>query len=190
MGVIERIIRKIRRAPPLTRRERMALVIAELRASGMRIGENVAIYNCVLDTNFPFLIEIGSNSIVTHATILAHDASPMVFGEGVITGPVKVGCRCFVGAGALIMPGVTIGDDCIVGANSVVTSDVPSGLVVAGNPAKRVCSIAEWLNRLKSPKGRRHRISGELDGVVPTEAQTTDLASAAAQAWQKVLNDG
>lgn len=48
----------------------------------------------------------------------------------------KIGKCCFIGAKAIIMPGVTIGDEVIVGSGSVVTKDVPSNCIVAGNPAK------------------------------------------------------
>jgi acetyltransferase-like isoleucine patch superfamily enzyme len=46
-----------------------------------------------------------------------------------------VGENCFIGAGAILMPGVQIGDDSIVAAGAVVTKDVPRGSIVAGNPA-------------------------------------------------------
>ena len=48
----------------------------------------------------------------------------------------KIGRKCFIGANAIIMPGVTIGDEVIVGSGAVVTKDVPSNCIVAGNPAK------------------------------------------------------
>jgi len=51
-----------------------------------------------------------------------------------------IGKRCFIGAHALIMPGIRVGDQCIVGAGSVVTKDVPNGSIVAGNPAKIIKS--------------------------------------------------
>lgn len=143
----------------------------------MKIGDNVAIYNCILDTNFPFLIEIGSGSIVTHATVLAHDASPMVHGLGVVVGPVRIGARCFVGAGACVMPGVSIGDDSIVAAHAVVTKDVPAGTVVAGNPARAICDIATWKQGLRFDRGRRRLVEVSVDEVVPTEQQSYDLTA-------------
>ena len=47
-----------------------------------------------------------------------------------------IGKRCFIGARAIIMPGVKIGDEVVVGSGAVVTKDVPSNYIVAGNPAK------------------------------------------------------
>lgn len=48
----------------------------------------------------------------------------------------KIGRCCFIGVNAIIMPGVTIGDEVVVGSGAVVTKDVPSNCIVAGNPAK------------------------------------------------------
>lgn len=56
--------------------------------------------------------------------------------------PVKIGKRCWIGAGAIILPGVTIGDDTVIGAGSVVTKDIPSGVVAVGNPC-RVMKVLE-----------------------------------------------
>lgn len=50
--------------------------------------------------------------------------------------PIHIGRNVWIGAGALILPGVTIGDDAIVGAGSVVTRDVAAGRTMVGNPAK------------------------------------------------------
>jgi len=49
---------------------------------------------------------------------------------------VHIGKNCWIGAGALIMPGVTIGDNTVIGAGSVVTKDVPSNVVAVGNPCR------------------------------------------------------
>ncbi|RIJ32160.1 acyltransferase [Henriciella algicola] len=52
--------------------------------------------------------------------------------------PIVIGSRCWIGLGSAVMKGVTIGDDTVVAAQSVVTSDLPAGVVAAGNPAKVV----------------------------------------------------
>ena len=55
-----------------------------------------------------------------------------------ITKPITIGKNSFIGARAMILPGISIGDQAIVGAMSVVSKDVPDHLIVAGNPAKKI----------------------------------------------------
>ena len=50
--------------------------------------------------------------------------------------PVHIGRNCWIGAGAIIMPGVTIGDNTVIGAGSIVTKDIPANVVAAGNPCR------------------------------------------------------
>ena len=57
--------------------------------------------------------------------------------------PVHIGKNCWIGAGALIMPGITIGDNSVIGAGSVVTKDIPSNVVAVGNPCKVMREIGE-----------------------------------------------
>ena len=57
--------------------------------------------------------------------------------------PVHIGRNCWIGAGALIMPGVTIGDNTVVGAGSVVTRDLPANVVAVGNPCRVMRGIDE-----------------------------------------------
>ena len=57
--------------------------------------------------------------------------------------PVHIGKNCWIGAGAIILPGVTIGDQVVVGAGSVVTKDLPSNVVAVGNPCRVIREINE-----------------------------------------------
>ena len=57
--------------------------------------------------------------------------------------PVHIGKNCWIGAGAIILPGITIGDHSVIGAGSVVTKDIPANVVAAGNPCKILREIGE-----------------------------------------------
>lgn len=57
--------------------------------------------------------------------------------------PVHIGRNCWIGAGAIILPGITIGDNVVIGAGSVVTKDLPSNVVAVGNPCKVLREINE-----------------------------------------------
>lgn len=50
--------------------------------------------------------------------------------------PISIGKRCWIGGSVVVLPGITIGDDVVIGAGSVVTKDIPSGVVAAGNPCR------------------------------------------------------
>ena len=68
--------------------------------------------------------------------------------------PVRIGSNCWLGAGVIVLPGVTIGDNTVVGAGSVVTKDLPSGVVAVGNPCRVMREIGEK-DREFYFKGRR-----------------------------------
>lgn len=57
--------------------------------------------------------------------------------------PVHIGKNCWIGAGAVITPGVTIGDNTVIGAGSVVTKDIPANVVAVGNPCRVMREIGE-----------------------------------------------
>ena len=57
--------------------------------------------------------------------------------------PVAIGHDCWIGANAVICPGVTIGENCVIGAGSVVTRDIPANSFAAGNPARVIRTITE-----------------------------------------------
>ena len=57
--------------------------------------------------------------------------------------PVRIGKNCWLGAGVIVMPGVTIGDNTVIGAGSVVTKDIPANVVAVGNPCRVMRPISE-----------------------------------------------
>ena len=57
--------------------------------------------------------------------------------------PVRIGENCWIGAGAIILPGVNIGDNTVVGAGSVVTRDLPANVVAVGNPCRVLREISD-----------------------------------------------
>lgn len=57
--------------------------------------------------------------------------------------PVHIGKNCWLGAGVLVMPGVTIGDNSVIGAGSVVTKDIPANVIAVGNPCRVLREIGE-----------------------------------------------
>jgi maltose O-acetyltransferase len=87
-------------------------------------------------------VEIGAMTQIGPAVqILAadHPRDPAERRAGLELGrPVRIGANVWIGGGALILPGVTVGDDAIIGAGAVVARDVPSGATVAGNPARPI----------------------------------------------------
>ncbi len=100
---------------------------------GIEIGKGTRISRrAQLDRSAnPKGIHIGEDTSITGGVlILAHDACRELKTD------TYIGNRCFIGARSIIMPGIKIGDEVIVGAGSVVTKDIPSNCIVAGNPAK------------------------------------------------------
>lgn len=57
--------------------------------------------------------------------------------------PVRIGRNCWLGAGVIVLPGVTIGDNTVIGAGSVVTKDIPANVVAVGNPCRALRKINE-----------------------------------------------
>lgn len=107
-----------------------------VRVFGMDIADSAWFSLKVrFDFTHPRGIHIGPESYVAFgAVILTHDMTRGLYAD------TRIGARCFIGAHSIILPGLSIGDGSIVGAGSVVTEDVPSGVIVAGNPAKVIRS--------------------------------------------------
>lgn len=141
--------------PPSQREQRMAL----LRGLFGAMGEGCAVLP-------PFLCDYGCNihagaRLFMNFGCIVLDCAPVIIGDDVqiatavqiitathpldsterlsgweMARPVRIGHRAWIGSGAILLPGVSVGDDAVVGAGAVVTRDVPPGAVVAGNPAR------------------------------------------------------
>lgn len=124
-------------------------------------GSNVyANFNLTLvdDTD----IFVGNNVMfgpnVTIATA-GHPIDPELRRQGLqFNIPVRIGNNVWIGAGAIVLPGITIGDDTVIGAGSVVTRDLPAGVVAVGNPC-----------RVLRPIGERDRLYYYRDRRVPSD---------------------
>lgn len=109
-------------------------------------GNDVYInFGCViLDCN---TVSIGDNTMIgpnvgVYAANHLLDANERIQGK-CISKPIHIGNRVWLGGGVQVLPGVTIGDDSVIGAGSVVTKDIPSGVVAAGNPCRILRKITE-----------------------------------------------
>lgn len=117
--------------------------------------------------DFGYNIEVGENFYANHGlTIL--DGAKVIFGDNVFIAPhcgfytaghpinaeqrnkgleyaypITVGNDVWIGAGVQVMPGITIGNNVVIGSGSIVTRDIPDGVVAFGNPCKVVRAITE-----------------------------------------------
>lgn len=117
--------------------------------------------------DYGYNIEIGENFYVNHNCVML-DGAKITFGDNVFIAPncgfytaghpldalqrnqgleyaypITVGNNVWIGGGVTVLPGVTIGDDTVIGAGSVVTKDIPSGVIAMGNPCRVHRKIAE-----------------------------------------------
>lgn len=132
--------------------------ISYLKKIGVKIGKDCYIFcpkNTNIDTNNPHLLQIGNNVKITGpTTILTHDYSVCVLNylDKKIYGKQKltiIGNNVFLGWGCTILCGSIIGNNTIIGAGSVVSGILEENSIYAGNPAKRICSIDEYREKIQ-----------------------------------------
>lgn len=115
-------------------------------------------YDVDFDITEPNKIFVGENTVIAKGTILlTHDFS-IECGllsikannpthEVQFVKEIHIGKECFIGARSFILPGTTIGNNCIIGAGSVVSGNIPSNSIYAGNPAKFIAHTDEWAKK-------------------------------------------
>jgi acetyltransferase-like isoleucine patch superfamily enzyme len=118
-----------------------------------RMGEQCSIQSNVVVTD-PKYVSVGSNVRLSGCTLFGHDGSVnmLMRAYGVVldrVGKIELRDHVYVGHGATILPGVTIGPRALVAAGSVVNRDVPENSVVAGVPARVVGKLDEYVERLR-----------------------------------------
>lgn len=110
-----------------------------------KIGK-VNMHSSFVDNLIPQAVTIGENFVSSlNSIILAHDASLFNHIKKHRIEEVFIGDNVFLGAGAIVLPGVKIGDGAIVGAGAIVTKNVEAYTVVIGNPAKFHCTVQEYI---------------------------------------------
>jgi len=125
---------------------------AYARSVGVRLGRDCKL----LSTNFgsePWLVKIGDRVEITHGVLfVTHDGAAWALRDEHpdldVLAPITIEHDAFIGVNAILLPGVTVGHHAVVGAGSVVTRDVPARTVVAGAPARKVCSLEAYRDKL------------------------------------------
>ena len=117
--------------------------------AGLKLVDDTHIYigDCTM---------LGPNVVIATA---GHPIDPELRGRGLQYNlPVRIGKNCWLGAGVIVMPGVTIGDNTVIGAGSIVTKDIPAGVVAVGNPCRVVREVGQhdreyyWRDKKIDPK--------------------------------------
>lgn len=119
--------------------------------------------------NEPYLVTIGNHCTISSGTVfITHDGATWLFRDELeykdlkYYAQIEIHDECFIGARAIIMPGVSIGPNAVVGAGAVVTKDVAPGTVVAGNPASFICTLEKYKEKM-IVRGVRLPVSSRAD---------------------------
>lgn len=136
-------------------RQYTPLYIRYLKALGVNFTGKPAFisYTAVFDGAGYELISIGHKTVISdNVQMLVHDYSITRAAQAVgkpfksptrVNKPIQIGNNVFVGMRTILLPGATINDNVIIGAGSVVTGEIPSNTICAGNPARVIRSIEE-----------------------------------------------
>jgi acetyltransferase-like isoleucine patch superfamily enzyme len=146
------------------------------RSLGVKVGQDTRLLNIKPGPGTfgsePYLVTLGDRVTVTaNVQFVTHDGGVWVFREQEpdidVFGEIVVGDNVFIGYGAILLPNVHVGNNVVIGAGAIVTKDVPDNVVVAGIPAKVVCSLSDYEQSVMSKCLRiRHLSSDEKKKVL------------------------
>lgn len=128
------------------------ILIMQMRKRGIHVGDGCRIFTNIISREAS-LISIGDRvTISSHVELCTHDNAIIkaIPGKTDVVGPITIGDDCFIGMRSILMYGVTLGDHCIVGAGAVVTHSFPPRTVIAGNPARAICTIDDYAEKYKA----------------------------------------
>lgn len=119
---------------------------------GVRLGSNCRLINVDFGSE-PYLVKLGNHVSATKTQFITHDGGVWVFREEDpeidVIQPIRIGNNVFFGYGSVVLPGITIGNNVVIGAGSLVTKDIPDRVVVAGVPAKVICTIDDYQKKCR-----------------------------------------
>lgn len=153
ISMLKKIIKRIGKARELNKYTDFTIA-KYFREQGAKIGENNRIEVRSLGAE-PYLVRIGDHcTIAPGVKFVNHDGATWLFTDEVPSlqkfGTIEIMDNCFIGLGSILMGNIKIGPNSIVAAGAVVTKDVPEGTIVGGNPAKFICSIDEYKQKVIS----------------------------------------
>jgi acetyltransferase-like isoleucine patch superfamily enzyme len=126
--------------------------VAYFRRQGAEIGEGVEIFGANLFTfgSEPYLVSIGDQVTISHdVSFITHDGGMRIartkYPGAYLYGRIMVADRCFLGARCVLLPGADVGEGSVIGSGSVVTGEIPPGVVAIGVPAKPSKSVEEYI---------------------------------------------
>jgi len=125
-----------------------------------------------IDDTFAWAITIKPNTRIAHdVRIIAHDAAVKHLTGYTEVLPVVIGEGCYIGAGAIVLPGTTMGDGSVIGAGSIVRGEIPAGVIAVGSPARVIGPASELRDRHRGLQETQVKCFEQrpIDGVTPSE---------------------
>lgn len=155
--MLNRFVNKIRKICNGGEKYATTYAIDQSRKIGVTVGKNCRFYSMNFSSE-PYLIEIGDHVTITEdVKFITHDGATWVlrgmkkeYKDVNILGRIVIGNNVFIGNNAILLPGIEIGDNTIIAAGSVVTKSFTGNEIIAGVPAKTICSIDEYIEKNKN----------------------------------------